>query len=168
MLTITGLSLSLGLLILVAGFFIFMGTLIMLQGFRWLDVQLTRVFLGKTINIIKQEPKEPGLSNFIKHLFGDGSTWKRLIFYFFIKFPLDTIICSVTITFLAVTIELLLAPLAYDEFLYKDDFTNFMVRILDDVYVLPFLGIIWGMISLHVIRGLAWVCREINEAFLSD
>lgn len=167
-LTITGFSLSLGLLILVAGFFIFIGTLIMLQGFRWLDVQLTRVFLGKTINIKKQEPKEPGLSNFIKHLFGNGSTWKSLIFYVLIKFPLDTIIWSVTITFMAVTLELLVAPLVSDEFLYNDDFINFLVRIFDDVYVLPFLGIIWGLISLHVIRGLAWVCREINEVFLSD
>jgi hypothetical protein len=33
---------------------------------------------------------------------------------------------------------------------------------------LPFLGIIWGMISLHVIRGLALVCREINQVFLSE
>ena len=167
-LTITGFSLSLGLLILVAGFFIFIGTLIMLQGFRWLDVQLTRVFLGKPINIKKQEPKEPGLSNFIEHLFGNGSSWKSLIFYVLIRFPLDTIIWSVTITFMAVTLELLVAPLFSDEFLYNDDFINFLVMIFDDIYVLPFLGIIWGLISLHVIRGLAWVCREINEAFLSD
>jgi hypothetical protein len=167
-LTITGLSLSLGLLILVAGFFIFLGTLIMIQGFRWLDIQLTRVFLGATIAMKKEKPKEPGLSNFIKHLFGAGTTWKSLIFYIFIKFPIDTIIWSVTIAFIAVTLELLLAPLLYDELLYNDDFANFLLRIFGDIYVLPFLGVIWGMISLHVIRGLAWVCREINQVFLSE
>jgi hypothetical protein len=167
-LTITGLSLSLGLLILVAGFFIFIGTLIMLQGFRWLDVQLTRVFLGQTIAIKKEESPEPGFSNFIKHLFGTGSTWKCFIYYLLIKFPLDTIIWSVTIAFIAVTLDLLLAPILYNEFWYNDDFANFLVRFFGDVYVLPFLGIIWGMISLHVIRGLAWVCREINQVFLSE
>jgi len=167
-LTITGLSLSLGLLILVAGFFIFIGTLIMVQGFRWLDVQLTRVFLGTTIAIEKEESQEPGFSNFIKHLFGDGSTWKSFIYYLLIKFPLDTIIWSVTIAFIAVTLDLLLAPIFYNEFWYNDDFADFLVNFFGDVYVLPFLGIIWGMISLHVIRGLAWVCREINQVFLSE
>lgn len=167
-LTITGLSLSLGLLILVAGFFIFIGTLIMLQGFRWLDIQLTRVFLGMTIAIEKEESQEPGFSNFLKRLFGTGSTWKSFIFYLFIKFPMDAIIWSVTIAFIAVTLDLLLAPVFYDDFLFNDDFANFLIRFFGDVYVLPFLGIIWGMISLHVIRGLAWVCREINQVFLSD
>jgi uncharacterized membrane protein len=167
-LTITGLTLSLGLLIIVAGFFIFIGTLIMVQGFRWLDVQQTRVFLGKTIAIEKEESQEPGFSNFIKRLFGAGSTWKSFIYYLLIKFPLDTIIWSVTIAFIAVTLDLLLAPIFYNEFWYNDDFVNFLVRFFGDVYVLPFLGIIWGMISLHVIRGLALVCREINQVFLSE
>lgn len=167
-LTLTGLSLSLGLLILVAGFFIFIGTLIMNQGFRWLDIQLTRVFLGKTITMAKLENREPGFSNFIKQLFGTGTTWKSFIYYLLIKFPMDTIVFSLAIAFVAVTLELLLAPLFYDEFLYNDDFTNFLVRFFGDIYVLPFLGIIWGMISLHVIRGLAWVSREINEVFLSE
>lgn len=167
-LTITGLSLSLGLLILVAGFFIFVGTLLLIQDFRWLDVQLTRVFLGMTITIEKDKPKEPGFSNFIKHLFAARTTWKSFIFYLFIKFPIDTIVWSVAISFIAVTLDLLLAPLLYDKFWYNDDFANYLVRFFGDVYVLPFLGIIWGMISLHVIRGLAWVSREINQVFLSE
>jgi hypothetical protein len=167
-LTITGFSLSIGLLILVAGLFIFIGTLIMTQGFRWLDIQLTRVFLGLTIPIEKEEPYAPGFSNFLKHHLGAGSTWKRFTYYLFIKFPMDTIIWSVTISFIAVTLDLLLAPVFYNEFIFHDDFTDYLVRFFGDVYVLPFLGIIWGMISLHLIRGLAWVCREINQVFLSE
>jgi hypothetical protein len=167
-LSITGLSLSFGLLIIVAGFFVFIGTLIMLQGFRWLDIQLTRVFLGTTIKIQKEGPTETGFSNFLKRLFGSGSTWKSFIFYLLIKFPMDVIIWSVTIAFIAVTLDLLLAPVLYNEFIYHDDFANFLIRFFGDVYVLPFLGIIWGLISLHVIRGLAWVCREINHVFLSE
>jgi hypothetical protein len=167
-LSITGLSLSFGLLIIVAGFFIFIGTLIMIQGFRWLDIQLTRIFLGMTITIEKEGPQEPGFSNFLQSLFGTGSTWKSFIFYLLIKFPMDTVIWTVTIAFIAVTLDLLLAPVLYNEFLYNDDFANFLVRFFGDVYVLPFLGIIWGLISLHVIRGLAWVCREINQVFLSE
>ncbi len=167
-LTITGFSLSIGLLILVAGLFVFIGTLIMTQGFRWLDIQLTRVFLGVTIPIEKKEPQAPGFSNFLNHHLGTGSNWKIFIYYLFIKFPMDAIIWTVTIAFIAITLDLLLAPVFYDDFLFHDDFTNYLVRFFGDVYVLPFLGIPWGMISLHVIRGLAWVSREINEVFLSE
>jgi hypothetical protein len=167
-LTITGVCLSLGLLIIVAGFFVFIGTLIMLQGFRWLDIQLTRVFLGAAIPVSKEEKPQPCFTNFLNQLFGKGITWKILIFYLLIKFPLDTIIWSITIAFVAVTFDLLLAPVFYDTIFYNDEFSDFLVRFFGDVYVLPFLGIIWGMISLHVIRGLAWVCRELNLAFLSD
>ena len=167
-LTVAGLSLSIGLLVVVAGFFIFIGTLIMIQGFRWLDIQLTRVFLGKTITMAKAETREPGFSNFIKQLFGAGTTWKSFIYYLLIKLPIDIIVWSLTIAFIGVTLELLLAPVVYEELLYNDDFANFLVRFFGDIYVLPFLGIVWGLISLHVIRGLAWVSREINEAFLSE
>jgi hypothetical protein len=167
-LTVTGVCLSLGLLIIVAGFFVFIGTLIMLQGFRWLDIQLTRVFLGTAIPVSKEEKPQPGFTNFLNQLLGMGITWKILIFYLLIKFPMDTIIWSITIAFVAVTFDLLLAPVFYDTIFYNDEFSDFLVRFFGDVYVLPVLGIIWGMISLHVIRGLAWVCREVNLAFLSD
>ena len=73
-----------------------------------------------------------------------------------------------TISFLAITIDLLMAPVLSDLKYYNDEFSEFLVRFFGDVYVLPFLGIIWGMISLHVIRGLAWVCREVNLVFLSE
>jgi len=66
---------------------------------------------------------------------------------------MDTIIWCITITFIAVTLELLLAPVIYNEFLYKDDFTDFLVRFFGDIYVLPFLGIIWGMIDFCFIES---------------
>ncbi|MFC2080605.1 sensor domain-containing protein [Bacteroidota bacterium] len=55
---VTGFSLSVGLLVIAVGFFIFIGTLLMIRGFRWLDIQLTRVFLAKTIPIIKDESSD--------------------------------------------------------------------------------------------------------------
>ncbi len=168
-LVVTGLSLSLGLLVIVAGFFIFIGTLLMIRGFRWLDVQLTRVFLGRTIPLKKEIQESGKFSAFMKQLFGSPSTWKSLVHYLFIKFPLDTVIWTVTISFLAVTLDLLLAP-ALDRYWWFDDdgLNRWLLNLFDDVYVLPFLGIIWGMISLHVVRGLAWVSREVNSALLGD
>jgi hypothetical protein len=167
-LAITGFFLSLGLLVVVAGFFIFIGTLLMMQGFRWLDIQLTRVFLGCDIPIKKNEKGE-GFSAFMKTLFRSPATWKSFVHYLVIKMPLDTIIFSITISFIGITLDLLLAP-ALEQFwwYHDDDITRWLIDFFGDVYVLPFLGIIWGMISLHVVRGLAWVSREVNCALLSE
>ena len=167
-LTIIGVSLSAGLLVIVAGFFIFLGTLMMVRGFRWLDVQLTRVFLGATIPLGEKEVATSGVSDFVKKIFGSSLTWKCFVYYLFIKFPLDLIIWTVSISFLALTFDLLLAPV-FDQFWwYDDDLTRYLIDFFDEVYVLPFLGLVWGMISLHVVRGLAWVSREVNFAFLQD
>ena len=168
-LVITGLSLSVGLLVIVAGFFIFIGTLMMIRGFRWLDIQLTRVFLGSTIPLERKEKEKGSFSTFLKQLFGSASTWKGFVHYLVIKFPLDTIIWSISIAFIATTLELLLAPVLYEFWWFEDEhISEWLIEFFGDVYILPFLGIIWGMISLHVIRGLAWVSREINEAMLSE
>lgn len=168
-LTIIGLSLSIGLLVVVAGFFIFIGTLLMLKGFRWLDVQLTRVFLGLMIPLKKKEIENNGFSVFLNRLFGSASTWKGFVHYLVIKFPFDTIAWTITISFIAVTFELLMAPVLMECWWFDDEMiSHWLVDFFGDVYVLPFLGIIWGMISLHVIRGLAWVAREINQAMLGE
>ncbi len=168
-LVITGLSLSIGLLVLVAGFFIFIGTLLMIQGFRWLDIQLTRVFLNRTIPVHKESITGKGFLEFLKQLFGSPATWKGFVHYLVIKFPLDTILWSVAVSFLAITLDLLLAPALHQYVWFHDDGVNrWLLEIFEDVYVLPFLGIIWGMISLHVIRGLAWVAGEVNTVMLGD
>ena len=168
-LVITGLSLSVGLLVLVAGFFIFIGTLLMIRGFRWLDIQLTRVFLARAIPMQKESTPGEGFPGFLRQLFGSPVTWKSFVHYLVIKFPLDTILWTVAVSFLAIALDLLMAPVLFQyEWFHDDGVNRWMLELFDDVYVLPFLGIIWGMISLHVIRGLAWVAREINQVMLSD
>lgn len=168
-LVITGLSLSVGLLIIVAGFFIFIGTLLMIRGFRRMDIELTRVFLGGSIPLKEADKSEKGFSGFIRQLFGSASTWKSFVHYLVLKFPLDTIFFCITISFIAITLDLLFAPVLWQFWWFDDEeVTRWLINFFGDVYVLPFLGIIWGMISLHVIRGLAWVSREINQVMLGD
>ena len=166
---VTGISLSLGLLIIAVGFFIFIGTLLAIRGFRWLDVKLTGVFLGREIPMKENSISEKKFGDFLRKLFSSPVTWKGFVYYLFIKFPLDTILWSISISFIAVTFDLLFAPLMERFWWFTDDqFNNWLINFFGDVWILPFLGIIWGMITLHVIRGLAWVSREINTAMLSD
>ncbi len=168
-LVITGLSLSLGLLIIFIGLFVFVGTLLMIQGFRWLDIQLTRVFLGRDIPWTKEKIQKEGFMEFMKQLFASPVTWKGFAHYLIVKFPLDTVIWCISVSFLVITFDLLLAPALNSYWWFDDDGLNrWLLNFFEDVYILPFLGIIWGMISLHVIRGLAWVSREINQVMLSN
>lgn len=166
---ITGFSLSIGLLIIAVGFFMFVGTLLAVRGFRWLDIQLTNVFLGKQIPFQEKVLSEKNFGDFLGKLFASPSTWKSFVHYLLIKFPLDTLIWSISISFLAITLDLLFAPLLYKFWWFADDqVSQWLIGTFGEVWILPFLGIIWGMISLHVIRGLAWVSREVNTALLSD
>ena len=166
---VTGISLSAGLLIIAVGVFIFVGTLIAIRAFRWLDVKLTKVFLGKEIPMESNVISESKFRDFLGKLFSSPVTWKGFVHYLLIKFPLDTAIWSISISFIATTFYLLFAPL-YETLWWvnEDDFYNWMIRVFGDVWVMPFLGIIWGMITLHVIRGLAFVCREVNALMLGD
>jgi hypothetical protein len=168
-LVITGLSLSIGFLVVFVGLIIFAGTLVMIRGFRWMDVQISKVFLGISIPIQQPERTEKGFFPFFKQLAGSPSTWKGFVYYLIVKFPIDTIIWSISISFLAITFDLLLAP-ALSQFWWfgEDDINYWLMNFFGDVYVLPFLGLIWGIITLHVIRGLAWVSATINQVFLSD
>ena len=167
-LVVTGISLSVGLIFIVVGFFVFLATMMMLRGFRWLDAEMTRVFLGKTIPPLKTPEDQTGFKSLVRRNLGSSLNWKLLVYYLFIKFPLDTVIWVVSISFIAITFNLLLAPVLDPYWWYDDEITQWLIDFFDEVYVLPFMGIIWGMISLHVIRGLALVSREVNLVFLQD
>lgn len=169
-LVVTGISISFGLLVIAIGFFAFIGTLLMIRAFRWLDVQLTGVFLGKPIRIKPwKETRSENFGAFLKKLFGSSTTWKGFVYYLLIKLPLDSIIWGISIAFIASTLELLLAPVLQQYWWFEgEDLAVWLTRFFGEVWVLPFLGIIWGMITLHVIRGLAWVSRELNAVMLSD
>ena len=168
-LIVTGFSLSVGLLVIFVGLFVFAGTMGLIRGFRWLDIQLSKVFLGVNIPMHHPERKTLGFFPFIKTLLGSSTTWKGFVYYLLVKLPIDTIIWSVSISFLAITLDLLLAPLLIKFWWFADDdVSRWLIEFFDDVYILPFLGIIWGMITLHVIRGLAKLSGSLNEVFLGD
>ena len=167
-LVVSGICLSVGLLFIFVGIFVFMGTMMMTRGFRWLDAELTRVFLGKAIPLPAKPEIQPGFSGMLKRYFGSTFNWKLLLYYLFIKFPLDTVIWAVSISFIAMTFNLLLAPVLDPYWWFDDEIIRWLIDFFDEVYVLPFMGIILGMMSLHIIRGLAWVSREVNLIFLQE
>ncbi len=168
-LVVTGISLSAGLLVIAIGFFIFIGTLLMIRGFRWLDIQLTRTLLGRNIPVEETIATDKTFSAFLKKLFGSPSTWKGFVHYLLIKFPLDTAIWSITISLIATTFYLLSAPILSQFWWFEDDeAARWLLKIFGSIYAFPFLGIIVGMLSLHAFRGFAFISRELNQAMLGE
>jgi len=166
-LLVTGLGLSLGFLFLFVGFIIFVGSLIMVRGFRQIEILTTRVFLNHNIPSSPDLKPAKGFWNRVNVLFTSLVTWKAFVFYLFIKLPLDIIIFSVAIGFLSVTLELLLAPILIETYWFHNEIIiDFLIDLVEDPYVLPFLGIIWMFVSLHVINGLSWIYRWVNTGFL--
>ncbi len=170
-LIIAGLSLSLGLLIILVGVFIFAATLLMVRGFRYLEIQMTEAFLNTRI-IDRTDRSTSKISSksgsFFNRTFGSGATWKSFVYFLFIKFPLDIVVFSISISFIAITLHLLLAPIIIYYDWFESDLLEVLLDFLEDPYVLPFLGIIWIFISFHVINGLSWIYRLANPVFLKD
>lgn len=167
-LLIIGLSLSIGLLIILIGFFIFMGTLVLARMFRFIEIQMSGVFLSIKIPFSETQSKPKSFGDSVNKLFSSGTTWKSILFFLFIKFPLDIIIFSVAISFIAITFDLLLAPVIIDYAWFHDEFIEWLLEDLEDPYILPFFGIVWVFLSLHVVNGLAWIYKVVNPVFLKD
>ena len=169
-LIITGVSLSIGLLIIIVGIFIFAATLLMVRGFRYLEIQMTEVFLDtRIIDPDKAVSWMDGRSgSFFNRTFGSGVTWKAFVYFLFIKFPLDIVIFSISISFIGICLHLLLAPIIIYYDWFESDFLEVLLDFLEDPYVLPFMGVIWIFITFHVINGLSWIYRLANPVFLKD
>jgi len=167
-LILTGLSLSLGLLIILIGVFLFAATLLMVRGFRYLEIQMTEAFLNTRIHVTTASNTNEKSGSFFNRTFGSGATWKSFVYFLFIKFPLDMVVFTISISFLGITLHLLLAPIIIYYDWFESDILDILLDFLEDPYVLPFLGIIWIFLSFHVINGLSWIYRLANPVFLND
>ena len=167
-LIVTGVSLSLGLLIIIVGIFIFAATLLMVRGFRFIEIAMTEAFLSVRIEDRQAKGTTGKSGSFFNRVFGSGATWKSFIYFLFIKFSLDIVVFSISMTFIGITLHLLLAPIIVYYEWFESEPMEILLDFLEDPYVLPFLGIIWVFLTLHVTNGLSWIYRLANPVFLKE
>jgi len=108
--TITGISLSLGLFVLIIGLPFFGLFVFSLQGLALVEGRLIEATLG--IRMPRRAPSSPsgrGLVGKFMARLTDPRTWSTML-YFVLKLPLGVITFSVFITLLAYALELLLLP----------------------------------------------------------
>ena len=150
---VTGLSLSLGLIVLIIGLPFFGLFVFSLQGLALVEGRLIEAMLG--VRMPRRASSAPGgkglWGKFVARV-TDRRTWTTL-FYLILKLPLGVISFSLFITLLAYALELILLPLL-------QPFFNFPFIVIDDLrFYLPFwlapILILAGFIDLICILHLA-------------
>ncbi len=162
---VTGLSLGIGLAIVFIGLFILGAMLASFRGLASAERQMCLWFLGVDI-----PPPAPGADIWrkplvaLKKLAADSYTWKSLV-YLLAKFPLGIITFVIVVTMFSLTLSLLLAPLLY----HYAQFHVFFWRIsrADEALACFALGLMLGLITVHLMNGIAWVWRRFTVLMLS-
>lgn len=161
---VTGLSLGIGLLITLVGFFILLFVMVVWWGLAVFEHKMASWMLQVEINpMSKAKASDKNLwQKFIAHL-GNPVTWKSLA-YLFIKFPLGILSFVVAVTLISLTIGLLSAPFIY--WWIETDILYFTVETLWQALIVFVVGLVVGLISMHLMNGLAFLYGQFAKVML--
>lgn len=168
---VVGLSLGVGLAILLVGIFILLAVLLCWWAFAAFERQMTISLLREKIPpMVRPETRgRPLLDQFVA-LLGNAVTWKSLV-YLLVKFPLGIVCFSVSVTMIALTAAFLTAPLTY-RFLPLEVWVTWNnVWRLDTIGAAIggfFVGVLLFFVTLHVTNFLAWVSAKFAKVMLGS
>lgn len=167
--TVTGISLSLGTLILIFGIpltILFIGSTRLLS---LVEGRVVETLLGTRMPRRPLYPshRDEGLWERIKAMLGDVRTWSTML-YMLLMLPLGIAYFTFAVTTLSVALGLLLAPLGY---LFDLDVAYFYWNgpvILGDVdlFLFPLFGFLLLTIAMHVYRGVGRLQGHIAHGLL--
>ena len=153
--TVTGVSLSAGLLILIIGIpfaALFLGSTRLLS---LVEGRIVETMLGERMpRRPAYPPKDMTWMQRIGALFSDPRTWSTLL-YFILMLPLGIIYFVIAVTGLSVGISLTLAPFAY--VFFPSEYVHINTLFLPPIIALPLitlLGVVILFGTLHLARGI--------------
>jgi len=161
---VTGVSLGLGLIVIVVGVPILVGTLLLVRLFVGWERAIATGMLG--VRFPDPQPREApaGLLDRLRALLTDTATWKGLA-YLFIKFPLGIASFTVVATLFAVALAFLTAPLTYN-LLSIQIVGLWVVDSMSEAVGLSLLGLVVAVGALHACKWLAWASGRLARALL--
>ena len=175
---VTGLSMSLGLSVLIIGIPFSVLFFASVRGLSLLEGRIVETMLGVRMPRRPPYPEQKGvpLLKRVAAMFTDGRTWTTL-FYMLLMLPLGVIYFTLTLTLLSVSLVLALTPLelAFQHRLGPDSFLNGLT--VDwgfgahmpgwgEVGVLCILGIVLLFVTLHLVRGLGRLHGQLAKHLL--
>lgn len=188
-LTITGLSVGLGTLVIWVGLFISFATLFMVHGMAEIERRLVSSLLRmpQAYQPYRQRETSKGFLRRFGNVLRDPYTWTSTIYMLFIKMPLGIINFTLTLTFLVLSAALTFMPLFYLLNLFIDSIlamsgvaahTSILVPYFIEIhgsfdpliFVRTFacipLGLVIWLITRLLITGLARLSGELANAML--
>jgi hypothetical protein len=164
-LIITGISLGFGLAIIGIGILILLALFIAMRGLAVWERQLAIWLLGAYIlpPLARAESwQHPWIA--LKKYVSDAYTWKCLA-YFLLKFPLAIASFIITVFLASFTLGLLSAPLFYRYMQVNLLFWH--VTRADEALFCFAVGLLFALVSVHVINAIAILCRAFAVSLLS-
>ncbi len=165
---IVGLSLGLGFIITLVGIPLLIGTAAAATLLCKYERIFTNSLLGTGILPLSKVETPSGIWLAFKTRFSDERTWSRIV-YLILKFPLNIIGFAVTVTLIFSTVLLLITPVVYRYAWFQTlDLGAYQITSLPNAFVASLLGILIGIFSFYIIKGLAVFFGKIAQVALSD
>jgi hypothetical protein len=166
---VTGLSLGLGLTIILWGIPVLLGLATAWWHFAKLERWLTTQLLGARIGPMRRRALD-GLSRTeqLKAHFGNRVTWTSLV-YLFLAFPFGTLALALAVGFLSLSLASIVAPAYYhwtNIKLFDDSDALWIVDTWWEAALLSLAGVLLLGVTLVLIYGLARAWRAVAEVLL--
>ena len=163
--TITGISLSLGLLILIIGIPIAGLFILSTRGLALLEGRLVEALLGVRMpHRPLFSPQDKGIGAKFKTLLTDKYTWYSMV-YMLLQLPLGIIYFTVLITLIAMSLGLIATPIV-ESILNQPFFIVNNVQYFLNGWAVPFAviaGILLFFLTLHLAKSSRRSARKIGE-----
>lgn len=163
---VTGLALGFGLYIVVVGLPLLILVFLCWRLFIRFERLQSRWLFGRQIasDQVLAWSKENRLWPWFKSRLASPVSWKGFLFLL-LKFPLGLASFVIVVTFGALSCALLLAPILYTRVPYEV-FDSTIVT-AGQAWLLAAIGLMLGLLSLHIFNGIAWVFRWLSARLLS-
>ena len=159
-----GMSLSIGLMVLLIGPIVFLGTLLFILGLAWFDGILTAHLLQAEVSM--SFPSTESLRTFLTDLVIGRQTWFGLLFIGW-KSMLGLVAFMLLVLGGSISLSLLLLPLHYGDGVYLIPLrSGFEVSTLSASLWLATIGASVGYLTLVASNGLGHLTRAIAEQLL--
>lgn len=171
----TGISVGLTLIIVWVGILILALTISMWYGFAALERKMAIGLLRENIPpMSKPETTDQNILQKFFKLLGNSVTWKSLV-YLMLKLPIGLISFSAVIALGTTSLALVLMPFIY---IWAQTSINLSISTLpihfNGINTLPeallasLIGILLGVVSLHLFNGIAWVTGKFAKVMLGN
>ena len=165
-LTVVGIAVSVGLLIIIIGFFLGFAVMWMIHGIAHFDAMFVSVLLDVEVRVQRLRPKGSFLDR-LRELVTSPATWKRTA-YILLKLPLEVVGFAVTVSALT-SLALIATP-----FTYQQDWADlsigdsFAIDTLNEAVMAAVLGVIAGWLLLFLAVVLGRVAAAMANSLLTD